>query len=446
MKKLSLVLTVAVALSMVLWCGCPPKPVEEEWAEDTLTCDVELADDVALVADKDAVLEADLENHVYRFDKQALADAGVVLEAGKPMIIAGMSVRRVKSVEDEGATLYVETDYMPLNEAIPDGTIEWDYGVEFTADRVQAVEIPGKGLVYPKAGEPIEVSFTMGEYKYDIKLTLDKESCGVDIGVSKDLGGTVGAKLSAKGEIKRFRSKNKISLEGGKLKQYGNEMNGMAGELTLELVVAASGNDFIDYKLPLPILKIPFAVGIVPVVLNLKAQFVVNASVPYDGSSSIRTKFTYNSDLGFNFNGVDVAANGRIGSLEFGKEVNQTGASSAIAANFGIGFPRLSLDIFGETLVPWAQTAFLVGGTYTFTPACQTADAQFIGALGYDLSFLGFDISSGKVTLFQEKKELLRSGDCGKGAFIPETEATADRLTDLFNLSDPAYPAAPAGF
>jgi len=434
MKKLSMGLTVAVALSMVLWCGCPPEPPEDVWEEDTLTCDVELADGVAFVDDADAVVEVDTANHVYRFDEKMLADAGISLVEGQPLIIAGTAVRKIKHVEDEGGTLRVQTDYIPLNEAITDGTIEWDYGVEFTPDRVQAVEIPGKGLFYPKAGEPIEVSFTMGEYKYDISLTLQGETCGVDISVSKDLGATVGAKLSAKGEIKRFRSKNKVVYQGGQLKSYGNEMDGMGGEMTLELVVAASGDDFIDYKLPFPILKIPFAVGFVPIVLNLKAQFVVNASVPYDGSSSIRTKFTYDSDLGFNFNGVDVSANGRIGSLEFGKEVNQTGASSAIAANFGIGFPRLSLDIFGETLVPWAQTAFLVGGTYTFTPACQTADAQFIGALGYDLSFLGFDISSGKVTLFQEKKELLRSGNCGKSSFSPETEDTADLLMEDFYL------------
>jgi hypothetical protein len=47
-------------------------------------------------------------------------------------------------------------------------------------------------------------------------------------------------------------------------------------------------------------------------------------------------------------------------------------------------------------------------------PACQTADAQFIGAVGFDLGLFGLNLVSGSKTLFSEKKELLRVGECDK--------------------------------
>ena len=76
--------------------------------------------------------------------------------------------------------------------------------------------------------------------------------------------------------------------------------------------------------------------------------------------------------------------------------------------------------------MPWAQTAFLVGGSFTpFFPSCQTADAQFIGAAGYDFGILGFELATGSTTLFEIKKELLRAGDC------PEMKQGADLAAEL---------------
>jgi len=121
-----------------------------------------------------------------------------------------------------------------------------------------------------------------------------------------------------------------------------------------------------------------------------------------------------------------VEAGGNLGSINFGKETNESGGPDFISANSGIGFPRIELSVAGDTLVPWAQTAFLIGGSFTFQPACQTADAQFLGAVGFDFSLLGWNIYSGSKTLFSEKTELLRAGECDKcGESDGELEAEA---------------------
>lgn len=403
--------------------------VTETWDPDSFTFDVQTVPGTVMI-DQDhlsLLVDSDTENHVYTINTEGEQAAGLDLTAGKLLVIHGVDVRRITTVTPNGNNLVLETEFVPLNEVITEGTIAWDYGVEFTPAKIRSVEVPGKGIIFTKAATPIEFDLDIGEYNYAIKATLDTEFTTVEFTITKGLLGSAEAKLVAIGDIRRFRSKDTITFAGGQLREFGHELNGMRGELTMELIVLASGNDFINLELPATIMKIPFLVGFIPVELNVKVQFVINASVPVDGSSHVKTKFNYDSDLGFSCDGVNVSAQGRLGAIEFGKDINQTGASGAIGANFGMGFPRVELSILHDSVVPWAQTAFLIGGSYTFTPPCQTADAEFIGAAGYDLGLFGLNLLSGRKTFFDEKKELLRAGNCSK-------DAIADAMLDASGL------------
>lgn len=391
--------------------------VPDDWEPDTGIFDVVLAPETVRVPEEDLpalLMDEDPENHVYTFDAAAADAAGLDLSVGNPLLLECAALRRITGVERTGdGRLIVSTGFIPLNEVVQSGTIAWDFGVEFTAEKVSQFYVPGYGNAEVKAGTPIELNFDIGKYKYGIKATLDGDHSDIEFTVTKPMGGSAGAKMTAKGTIERFRSRESMVFAGAKLTNYNSELDALRGDVTLEMVVAATGNDFVNLELPATIMTIPFTVGFVPVQLNIKVKFVVNAAVPLDGSSRVRTKFTYNSAVGFNFDGVSVSAGGRAGDVRFGDdELHETGASSGISANFGVGFPRVELGIFGETLVPYAQTGFLIGGDYTFNPACQRANALFQGAVGYDLSFLGFNLLSGSKTLFEHKKPLLRAGDC----------------------------------
>ena len=385
------------------------------WAEDTSTFDVTLAPDVLRVPEtelENVIIQWNPEEHAYLLDPDALASLGLTLDVGDPFILDGIEMGRISYVETDDTGIYIETEEIPLNEIFPDGEIAWDYGVEFTADTVKSIEIPGVGEFAVKADTPINITFEQGEFKYELVVVLKKTAADFDFTVTKGIGAGVKARFTAKGQFEQFRNKNQIEFESGQLTNFGHELKGLRGNTDLKLVMAGSGLDAIDFKIPVPIMKIPFAVGYIPATLSVGAQFVVNAVVPIEGSAQVGTSFKYDSDIGFTYNGTEVMAGGRAGDTTFGDPLHQTGAASAISANFGIGFPRVTLSIAGGTLVPWAQTAFLVGGSYTFTPPCQTADAQFIGAVGYNLGILGFELASGSKTLFTQKKELLRAGQC----------------------------------
>ena len=413
------------------------------WAPDTSTFDIALAPEVLRVPEaelENVILQWNPDEHAYLLNKQATDGLGLTFEVGDPLILDGIEVGRISVLDITGNEIYIETVEMPLNEIFPDADISWDYGVEFTAETVKSIEIPGVGEFAVKADTPINITFEQGEFKYELAVVLKKTSADFDFTVTKGIGAGVNARFNAKGQIERFRNKNQILFESGQLTNFGHELKGMRGNTDLKLVMAGSGADAIDFKIPVPIMKIPFVIGYIPATLSVGAQFVANAVVPIDGSAQVGTTFKYDSDIGFSYNGTTVTAGGRAGTTTFGDAIHQTGASSAISANFGIGFPRVTLSIAGGTLVPWAQTAFLVGGSFTpFFPPCQTADAQFIGAVGYNFGILGFELASGSKTLFTQKKELLRTGQCPPPTKSNLTDETAAWLSGdgLIELDEP---------
>jgi hypothetical protein len=380
---------------------------------DTVSFNVKWADNVTIVDQSQMALlkEIDLENHRYTFDAQGVADAKLDLSVGRILVIYNTSLRRISAVQNVGATLVVDTEYVDLTDAIVDGDLDWNVGVLFDPARIPEVSVAGQS-VRPNADGVIDFTYTNGPFKYALKMTLQKENAAIDFSVTKGIGSNASAKLTAQGTVQSFRSRDSIVIRNHELQTYDHSLDKMTGDLTLGLVMAASGRDVVNLELPVVLIKYPVVIGVIPVILNIKVQFVVNASIPAEGSAQVKAEFTYDSDVGFHYAGSSVESAGRLGAVTFGKQIAQTGAPGAIGANFGMGFPRVELGIFGETVVPWAQTAFLVGGSFTVIPACQTADATFLGAAGVDLSFLGVKADLGSKTFFNETKPLLRAGNC----------------------------------
>jgi hypothetical protein len=271
----------------------------------------------------------------------------------------------------------------------------------------------GENIPYKSTGAgDFEFEFKYGDYKYRIKFSFADTGANVEFEITKELAKSITAKFMARGSINNFYSKTEMKFENSKLTNFGQKNSDISGDLTLNLTVAGSGRDNIAFDFPVVLLKFPVIVGGIPVTINVKVLFVINCVVPVDGSSQIEVKFEYNSTTGIKYNGTEVSADASIGerNMEEGK-TPQTGASSAIGANFGLAFPRLEIGMFGEKIVPYIQTAFLIGGDYTFTPPCQQAKCQFIGACGIDFSFYGLGYKLSK-TLWQEEKVLLQTAEC----------------------------------
>ncbi len=395
-----------------LFGGCekddPIPPVSTE----SIVYDVMYTDHTVFIdsLDVQSLVRIDKADYIYYFESSnpKIAD----LEVNDILLIYGVALRKVTGITQSGGETIVETDYATLNEAIREGEISWNKEISFLDGVIPEVQMQGQNIKLKSAtAYGFEFEYPYGDFTYRIKFSFTDKKVDVEFEISKDLAGPVTAKFLAKGSIENFYSSTEMKFENNKLTKFGQQNPGMKGELLLNLTVAGSGRDVITLDFPVVLLKFPVMAGPIPVTINVKVLFVFNCSVPVDGSSQIEAKFSYNSTTGIKYNGTTVSADASMGDQSMDKNIAQTGASSAIAANFGLAFPRLEIGVFEDVIVPYIQTAFLIGGDYTFNPACQQAKSQFIGACGLNLSFLGFSYNANTV-LWLEEKVLLQSGDC----------------------------------
>jgi hypothetical protein len=357
-----------------------------------------------------SLIHMDTAEHVYYFESSEPKIAN--LKVNDILLIYGVALRRVTSISQNGDETRVETAYATLNEAIRDGEISWNKKISFKDGVRPVVLMNGKNIVSKStSADEFEFEFSYGAYSYRIKFVFTDEKADVEFEITKELVKPITAKFLATGSIQNFSSSTEMIFANSKLTKFGQKNSDITGDLTLNLTVAGSGRDDITFDFPVVLLKYPVMVGPIPVVINLKVLFVINCVVPVDGSAQVEVKFDYKSTTGIKYDGTTVSADASMGDQSMNKNKAQTGAASAIGVNFGLAFPRIEIGVFDELIVPWIQTAFLIGGDYTFSPACQQAKSQFIGACGVDLSFAGFGYNA-KKTLWQEEKVLLKSGDC----------------------------------
>ncbi|MBN1774665.1 MAG: hypothetical protein JXB32_25615 [Deltaproteobacteria bacterium] len=381
---------------------------------DSSTFEVEWRDEVTRVdaAQAALLLASDLAAGVFELDAAGVRAAGLDLGAGRVLVLDGLAVARITGVEPRGDRLIVQTEDATLVDAIERGTIAWEHDIRFAAERIAPPVVGGK-TVEPQ-GDTLSFRIDLESYAVAVEVKLLGERCEFKLELEKDLPGEAGAKFAIEGFLETFTSRDRIDIEGGAVKAFEHGLDGLRGEATLSATVAASGRDMFNSSLPIPLLEIPFTVGPIPVSLKLTAQLLVNALIPLEGSARAEVKFAYDSALGFSYRGGRIRAGGRLGDHEIGEQAEpHVGAAGAAAVNFGVGFPRVELSILRKSVVPWAQLAYLVGGSFTFRPACQLMQALILGAAGYKLSVLGIlDLAEDSIEFFREERTLLRAGEC----------------------------------
>lgn len=272
----------------------------------------------------------------------------------------------------------------------------------------------GNEVLQPVGSDSFGIRLDYTDYIYKIALKLKGTSAYVKIGVEKKLLQGFRASFTAEGTIERFRQKSTMKFSNSRLQQFDHVNNNMQGDLKLSIAAAGSANDAINFEVPIVVAKYPVAVGPFLFFINVKIQVVANCVVPPEASSLIDVRFKYNSDLGFTYDGTNANIFGREGNESMEKDGNMTTASSsACAASFGVGFPRMELDLLGTGLVvPYVQPGFLVGGDYTFgVHPCMQGKAAFIGAAGLNMGFAGMTLKK-SMTLWNKEKILVKSGDC----------------------------------
>lgn len=416
-------------MGFILWfslgfiLGCPgedePDPPEVfdeiDWSDDAFEFDVQWSDQATVIGEDQmsVVLEADTEEHVYRFNAAGVNEAGIPLAAGRILVIHGTALRLIEDVEESEGQLILSTDDAALTDAIDQGVIEWDYGVELSSDYVQALTPDGQPVAMQQ-GDTVEFEEEVDGYTLVFELALQGDHATFDARAERE-----GVAFVASGTIMRFRSRDRIVIEEGELQEYDNRFEHVRADLELEYEVDEAGQDFVDFTFPAPLLEHRFLVGYLPVQVDLDLQFIINRLLSSGGRSQVGGSFVFDSDLGFLVRQGEVEGDGGLDAVEMESETFGSGGASPIAIEFGFGFPRMGLQLFDYPVVPWTQVTSMVGGTFDVFPPCETADQQLSGSGAIDLSLFGLQEELEDSTFFGVDEVLLRSGGCPDDSSAP---------------------------
>lgn len=417
MKKFNIIFVVLLTIiAFAAWsCGGDNTANPDDNNNTKSYADVTLTDNTITFQEAELNSHDSLYDYIYINAGNSKADN---LKEGDIIFVYGKALRKVYSLCEDAGIITVETEDCTLDEAIKDGEIFWNEDLKFTPDLIEKIEMNYKHPVIKEVtGNEVEFTFPIGNgMEGKIKFTLNNERLDALCEITKEVG-PAKVKYAFEGFAQKMKATGKIKYEGQELKEFNYNNKNIEGEVTVSLVATGSTSDLLNgIELPFPLLKIPIVIGGFPLIFNVNMLFVINTEMAsIDASAYIKTKFTFNSETGIKYDGTDVGVSGSAGQYkyDFIKDSCWVAASTLAGINFGLTFPRLELQIFGKTIVPYAQTAFLIGGSFTAgTKPCLKIDASYIGAVGYKFDFLGLLKFSGKKNLWQWDKNIKKIGEC----------------------------------
>jgi hypothetical protein len=384
---------------------------------------------------------------VYRFK----AGTGAVerLKPGQVLLLAGMTVRKVSAVSTEGGEIEVQTAPATLAEAIQNGTISWNYAIDWGhlppgsyEAMQQAMEHapagasrPWEPVADPAAG-PVRFASLVSapdrpaaaggaptislkeKYKgwdLEYKLQPTGKRVNMELVASKSAGGKKFMAVSAKGWLSNFTQETILSWDQQTPDHIVVKTTGLQGEMEIKWSAFTMGEKGVTevtaFQVPVD-LPIPFDVGPIVAVLHLKAVLqVVPQLVPPDASSGGSWKVTYRSDQGFETKNTLPTPWGGLHDSQMGVNGETVSAGHyPIGFAVGIEFPRIELSVLGTatafvTVKSYSSSMFQPGTVLTSDiPPCQVGETQLMSVVGYKLGFFGLSLAEGQKEIWKKKE------------------------------------------
>lgn len=347
---------------------------------------------------------------------------GQMPEAGSVILVEGKALRKVTGISQSGGQIILRTEDANLTDAIENGVIEWD--ITPTWDQVGSIKIGGKDQDVIKSGPDgilVERTIEMGDYKYNIKVTPEAaggeiRSATFEFGVAKSVGGKYTAAFTAEGTVKLPQQKSSIQISGGELDRFKTVNNGINSDIKLKVSVAGGTGGETSLELPnvaisIPIRYIPTPSGPVPnpipMTIDVGVQFVTKLTIPTaEASAQLETNLSLNSDTGLEYKGTEINTEAKVNNENIGSGTFDAAATIGIPvdAQFGVAFPRVSLNIIGQE-VAFVHLGFTSGASLEWGPVCKKGYAKLLVQGGYELSILGKTLAEGDKIFYENQKK-----------------------------------------
>lgn len=422
--------TAATALVIfITLAGCTSstdsEPEEENNQQETITeagFNGRLAPQTTYMSEGEVsrtLIESNSESDTHIFDAAALEDEGISFEQGEVLLIHQTALGRITSVQESNGEVTVRTEFASLTEAFEELEMEWNESFEFTPEIIEKSVMIYQGKeIYPQKNDEDNCggfqegcfgwNAQVGDYTLRGRIIGSGSNAEVIVILSKQVGGD-NVVFRAESTIQKIENATSLRIEDSETKQFDFQNPNMQGVVNLSLAAAGGGVSGDLGFGPQTMIRFPFAVGPLPMVLAVKVRTIAKLDVKSNASAQAGATFTYDGSAGIKYDGENLEAN-KDQQIE---NPQITGGSGDLAAAIGLnvdtqwGFsaPELELQLFGNTLVPYLRPEFFLHGSLTWGPVCQEVKLRYNVSSGLDLRFLGMDISTLVERKVVEEKE-----------------------------------------
>ena len=358
----------------------------------------ELGSETLFIADEvveSALTHADPENGNYSFSANVLKEGKIDLIPGEIILISGVGLGRISSVQEENGQVNVKTEFAALNEAFKNADIEWNQEFEFTNEVLEqaVVEFHGKQF-YPNtlADGKAEWKIKSGPYEGVASIELKGENAVIFVGLKKSEGNS-NVLFKAESTIGKVSNYAKIEISDHVTRTVEFKNPSLGGRVDLELAAAGGGLDQDIGIGPLTMLKFPMNIGPIPAMVVVKVRTIGSLNVQGNASAVAKTGFSYGGSAGFRFNGKEITTDF---NEAIANPVHEGGAGDLAAliglnvnAQWGFTAPEIELQMFGNTVVPFLRPEFYLRANLSWGPICQSIKAEYVIKAGLDLRFFG---------------------------------------------------------
>jgi hypothetical protein len=349
------------------------------------------------------------------------------------VIFANHALVKVDSVENSGGEVTVHTEPATLDQAIKDGKVGWDYGVDWQtlpASSYQGVANSLIAMVVPNAvvadsfvgrREPVTAglpginwSGTIEGFATKLSLTPEENKLSIIVSAKKTTTGGAFAQVTAMGWISNFTQETFLTYEQSQASEVTSKTIGLQGQIQVEWhagaapEVGAPLTDVTQFKIPVE-LPIPFTVGPIPVVLKLMATLQVVPELSVDkASSGGNYTIDFASDQGFTIKNELAKPFSNVKSVDFAVTGETVSAGMGpVGFALGVEFPRFEISVFNTvsafvSLKTYSTSQWTPGTTYTNDiPPCQMGTSQMAAYAGWAVKALGFKLAGDTTELWK---------------------------------------------
>lgn len=231
---------------------------------------------------------------------------------------------------------------------------------------------------------------------YHISISLAPEGgrkLNYEIIMSRQNAGQ--ANVTFGGFISDYDNETELTVANSELQLFRSQNQNLHGEVEVLFAAVELGEEGELINIPWTMFERPILISGIPFMFKTKANVKIFPYILENASSQGNFKFTYDSNIGFQYSGNAVNAEGNVASNTM-EVIGETLSASMMGNGIGIGveFPRFEIASLVEIVVPYFLMNTVVDTQVDTYAPCQMGNMRCKLVAGLSLSFFGAEYSA----------------------------------------------------